>query len=149
MNGTAMSVKSSRQGWMFLLVGLAALSLIFVWRGAGRMMSMQTRAAGDAEFAQLKAGAEARIVVEVTEAAQSEANEGKIRGKLLEKQDETHYTRTASTADVVWDNDTKIVMGKSEDIRVGAIVHVTGKVGADHRVMAGQIVILSGYVQVK
>ena len=70
MNGTAMSVKSSRQGWMFLLVGLAALSLVFVWRGPGRMMSMQTRADGDAEFAQLKAGAEARIVVEVTEAEQ-------------------------------------------------------------------------------
>jgi hypothetical protein len=42
-----------------------------------------------------------------------------------------------------------IVMGKAEDIRAGAIVHVTGKVARDRRVQAKQIVILSGYVQVK
>jgi hypothetical protein len=129
---------------MFLLVGLAALSLVFVWRGAGRMMSMQTRAAGGVEFAQLKAGEEAKIVVEVMEAAQDH-----IRGRLLEKQDETHYARTSNMADIALDNDTKIVMGKAEDIRAGAVVHVTGKVVPDHRVQAGQIVILSGYVQVK
>jgi len=129
---------------MFLLVGLATLSLVFVWRGAGRMMSMQTRAIGGAEFAQLRAGEEAKIVIEVTEAAHD-----RIRGRLLEKQDETHYARTANLADFAWDNDTKIVMGKAEDIRAGAVVHVTGKVAPDHRVQAGQIVILSGYVQVK
>jgi hypothetical protein len=127
-----------------MLAVLAALSLAFVWRGAGRMMRMQTQAASNAEFAQMKAQAEARIVVEVTEAA-----EGRIHGKLLEKDDETHYRRTANPADVDWGKDTKIVMGKAEDVHGGAIIHVTGTLASGHSVRARQIVILTGYVQVK
>lgn len=129
---------------VFLLTALAILGLIFAWGGAGRMMRMQTRTASNAEFAQLKTQDEAKIVVEVAQAEQ-----GHIRGKLLEKQDDTHYARTANLADVSWGSDTKIVMGKTKDIRAGAVVHVTGKVAADHGVQASQIVILTGYVQVK
>ncbi len=144
MNVNTVSLKSSRAVWILMLVGLATLSLIFVWSGAGRMLRMQTRAASSAEFAQLKADAETKIVVEVVE-----ASEGRIRGKLLEKRDETHYSRTANVADVSWGKDTALVMGKAEDIHPGAIVHVTGKVAEDHSVQARQIVVLTGYVQVK
>ena len=105
---------------------------------------MQTGAASHAEFAQLKAKDDAKIVIEVAETA-----EGRIRGRLLEKNDETHYVRTANPADISWGRDTKIVMGKTEDIHAGAIVHVTGKLASDHSVQAQQIVILTGYVQVK
>lgn len=129
---------------MFALAALAALSLAFMWKGAGRMMNMQTQVSKPAEFAQLKPQESAKIVVEVTE-----ATEGQIRGRLLEKQDETHYARTANPADVSWSKNTSIVMGKAEDIRPDAILHVTGKVAADHSVQAQQIVILTGYVQVK
>ncbi len=144
MNVNTVSLKSSRAVWILMLVGLATLSLIFVWSGAGRMLRMQTRAASSAEFAQLKADAETKIVVEVVE-----ASEGRFRGKLLEKRDETHYSRTANVADVSWGKDTALVMGKAEDIHPGAIVHVTGKVAEDHSVQARQIVVLTGYVQVK
>ncbi len=129
---------------MFMLAALAALSLAFVWKGAGRMMNMQTRAATAFEFDQLKPQDATKIVVEV-----SAASEGCIRGKLLDKQDETHYVRTARLAEIIWSKDTAIVMGKADDIHPGAIVHITGKVAADHRVQAQQIVILTGYVQVK
>jgi len=44
---------------------------------------------------------------------------------------------------------TKMVMGRPEDIRPGAIVHVTGTVRKDHGLDAGQIVILTGYVHVE
>jgi hypothetical protein len=144
MNANAVSVKSGRPVWVFMLAGLAVLSLAFVWRGAGRMMRMQTQAASIAEFAQLKPQDNAKIVVEVTE-----TSEGRIHGKLLEKQDETHYARTGNAAEVSWGKETALVMGKVEDIHAGAILHVTGKVGADHSVQAQQIVILTGYVQVK
>ena len=144
VNANAVSIKSNRPVWIFMLVALAALSLVFVWRGTGRMMNMQTHAANQAEFAQLKPQDVAKIVVEVTEAA-----EGRILGKLLEKQDETHYARTVNQAEVVWGKDTALVMGKAEDIHTGATVHVMGKVADDHSVHAQQIVILTGYVQVK
>jgi hypothetical protein len=94
--------------------------------------------------AQLKPQDSTKIVVDVTE-----ASEERIRGKLLEKQDETHYARTGNQAEIVWGKDTALVMGKAEDIHTGAIVHVTGKVTDDHSVRAQQIVILTGYVQVK
>lgn len=144
MNANDVSVKSGRPVWIFMLAGLAVLSLVFVWSGAGRMMRMQTQAASIAEFAQLKPQDGAKIVVEVTE-----TSEGRVHGKLLEKQDETHYARTGNAAEVLWGKETALVMGKVEDIRAGAILHVTGKVGADHSVQAQQIVILTGYVQVK
>ena len=105
---------------------------------------MQTQTASNAEFAQLKADEATKIVVEVVE-----ASGGKIHGKLLEKKDETHYARTANDANVMYGKETAFVMGKAEDVRAGAVVHVTGKMAADRSVQATQIVILTGYVQVK
>ena len=144
MKANTVSIKSSRRVWIFMLAALAALSLVFVWRGAGRIMTMQTQVTTRAEFAQLKPQDNVKLVVEVTEAP-----ERRIRGKLLEKRDEMHYVRTANQAEVGWGKDTAIVMGKAEDIHVGAVLHVTGKVAANHSVQAQQIVILSGYVQAK
>jgi hypothetical protein len=144
VNANTVSIKSSRPVWIFMLAALAALSLVFVWRGAGKMMTMQTQVATHAEFAQLKPQDKAKIVVEVTEAP-----ERRIRGTLLEKRDETHYVRTAKQTEVGWSKDTAIAMGRAEDIHVAAVLHVTGKVAADHSVQAQQIVILTGYVQVK
>lgn len=148
MNPT-ISAKSGRPIWMVVLAVLAVLSLVYVWSGAGRMMRMQTRAASSAEFAELKAEDDAKIVVEVVEATGGGNADGVIHGKLLEKRDETHYVRTANQADVSWGKNTALVMGKAEDVRAGAILHVSGKVAADRSLHAKQIVILTGYVQVK
>ena len=96
VNAKSVAIRSSRPMWIFMLAGLAVLSLAFVWRGAGRMMNMQTKAAGNAEFAQLKTEDDTKIVIEVTEIDAA----GRIKGKLLEKQDETHYMRTATLVEV-------------------------------------------------
>ena len=144
MNANSVFVKSYRPAWVFLLVALAALSAVFVWRGAEKVMKMQPEAASHSQFAQLKPQATAKVVVEV-----SESSEGTIRGMLLDKQDDTHYTRTKSEARIRWDATTPIVMGKASDVRRNAIIHVTGTVAADHSLEARQIVILTGYVQVK
>ena len=144
MDAHIISFRSMRLNMMFVLAALAALSLAFVWSGAGRMMRMRTQAASKAEFAQVKADEQTKIVIEV-----AEASGGRLSGKLLEKRDETHYSRTENPADVTWGKETGIVMGKGEDIHPGAVVHVTGKMGADRRVEAKQIVTLTGYVQVK
>jgi hypothetical protein len=144
VNTKTVSIEKTKTTWIFLLMALAALSLAFVWRGAGRMMGMQTRAESNAEFAQLKTQDDAKIAVEV-----KEVPEGRIRGRLLEKKDETHYVRTGSQAEISRGKDTTIVMGKEEDIRAGAVIHVTGKMGADRNVQATQIVVLTGYVQVR
>jgi hypothetical protein len=149
VNANTISIKSTRPALIFLLAALAVLSLGFAWRGAGRMLRMRTQAAGNAEFALLKPDDEAKIMIEITEASGEATGDGRIRGKLLEKQDETHYTRTANPAEVTWGKETALVMGKVDDIHAGAVVHVTGKMGADRSLRAKQIVILTGYVQVK
>jgi hypothetical protein len=45
--------------------------------------------------------------------------------------------------------DTKFVMGKAEDVRVGAVVHLTGAMQEDRSVAAQQIVILTKYVKIE
>jgi hypothetical protein len=144
MRANVISVNSSRQVWIFIVAGLATVCAVLVWQSAGRMGSMRTQAANRAEFAQLKPQDGAKIVVEV-----AAASAGRFHGKLLEKRDETHYTRTGTHAEVAWSKDTALIMGKAEDIHAGAIVHVTGNVAQDHSVLAQQIVVLTGYVQVK
>jgi len=143
VNATATFSKTNPR-MILMLAGLAVLSLAFVWSGAARMIKMQTQAANKDEFRMLKPQDEAKIVVEVTE-----ASAGKLRGRLLEKGDETHYARTTNAVDANWSSETKVVMGKAEDIQAKAVVHITGKVATDHTVQASQIVILTGYVQVK
>jgi len=133
-----------KPGSILLLTILAALALVFVWRGVAKIMGMQTHAATPVEFAQLKPEQEIKIVIEVNEASESQ-----IRGALLEKQDETHYVRTQNALEARSGKDTKFVMGKQEDIRPGAILHITGKADTHRIVQAAQIVILTGYVQVK
>ena len=127
-----------------MLVALAALSAVFVWRGATKAMKMQPEAANESEFVQLKAQETAKIVIEI-----STVGEGKIRGRLLEKQNETHYLRTDNQIEIKWAAATEIVMGTAADLHAGAVLHVTGDVGADHSVQARKIVVLTGYVQVK
>ena len=134
----------SRSTLIFSLAVLAVLSLAFVWRGAARMLQMQTQSASNAQLAQLKTDDPVKVVMEI-----SDASPGRFRGKLLEKRDETHYSRTNKLVDAAWDSQTALVMGKAEDVRSGAVLHVTGKLTADRTVKASQIVILTGYVHVK
>jgi hypothetical protein len=138
------SSKISKPAWVLLLAVLAALSAAFVWRGAEKAMKMQTAAASGSEFAQAKEQESVKVVVEVLETP-----EGEIHGRILDRQDDAHYTRTKDEARIHWDSSTAIVMGKTADVRPGAILHISGTVGGDHSVQARQIVILSGYVQVK
>lgn len=143
MNPATMSQKGSPV-LALVLAMVALLSLGYVWSGAKRMMRMQTQSASNPEFVRLNPHDEAKIVIEV-----SETRAPRILGHMLEKQDETHYRRTANPVEVSWSSDTKLVMGKAADIRPGAVVHVSGTVAGDRSIQAQQLVILTGYVQVK
>lgn len=143
MNPTTMSPKESPV-LALVLAMVSILSLGYVWSGAGRMTRMQAQSSSQAEFVRLNPHDEAKIVIEV-----SETRARRIFGNLLEKQDQTHYRRTTNSLEVTWTSDTKLVMGNAEDIRAGAVVHVSGTVASDHSIQAQQLVILTGYVQLK
>jgi len=145
MSAQALTHRYMSAMWTFIIAGLAVLSLAYTWRGLEKGVSMHLEPAGESQFASTKPGTSVKLVLEVTTVDAA----GEIQGKLLNPQDDTHYTRTPTAVRIARDAGTAIVMGKASDVHPGAVIHVTGKFNADHRVQASQIVILTGYVHVK
>ena len=75
MIATTIPRKTVRPGLVLLLAFLGVLSLAFVWRGVGKMLTMRTQAASTAEFEALTNEADAKIVLEITEAPQGACEE--------------------------------------------------------------------------
>jgi len=59
------------------------------------------------------------------------------------------YRRTTNSLEATWTSDTKLLMANAEDIRAGAVAQVSGTVASDRSIQAQQLVILTGYVEVK
>jgi hypothetical protein len=132
--------KPSKRWTLFLLVLLAFLAFAAMW--AGKSMRRKGQAAGSSEFLGLQPGQIAKVVLEVT----AIPSDHRLTGKLLEKQNETRYTRTSTEVDVSLDARTRIMMGSRSDVRSGAILHVTGSVEENHALRASQVVVLTEYV---
>lgn len=128
---------------IIVLAAIAALGLIWVWSGAGEAMCMRVQASSPTHLAHLKFDETVKAVIQVSQAAS-----GQIYGQLLHKQDQTHYVRSASTVEARWAAGTKLVMGKSNDIRPGAIIYLAGRLAPDRSIHASQIVVLTRYVRV-
>jgi hypothetical protein len=145
MTSDSASPSRTNPTWVVLLTALALLAGLAMWRTADRAMKMKSAtSAGPDQFAALKPGETTKVVLEVTYST-SPTN---LQGKLLEKKTETVYRRTAELVEVAFDAKTPVVMGKTADLRPGAVIHVSGTVNASHVLEATQIVILTGYVQV-
>jgi len=133
-----------RVGISFVVVGALATAFV-LWNSARRAGNMTAAAASDEQqFTQAAAGEKTKIVVEIESAA-----DGTIKGKVLQKKSDTVYARTNTAAVVHSGSQTKIVMGKEDDVHAGAVIHVTGTAGKDHSITAEQIVILTGYVKIE
>ena len=115
------------------------------WRATHFAESMPVVAGSLKDLQQAKPEEKTKIVIEVEEVDER----GTIHGKFLEKKTEEVYTRTGTAIVVQSSSDTKMVMGKREDLHKSAVVHVTGTVRADKSISAEQIVILTGYVKVE
>jgi hypothetical protein len=144
------SEKQRNAGYISWKLALLILLVSFlvgfaVWRATHFAESMPVVAGSVKDLQQAKPEEKTKIVIGVEETDQ----QGTIHGKLLEKKTEEIYTRTATAVVVRSTSDTKMVMGKREDVRKSAVVHVTGTVRADKSISADQIVILTGYVRVE
>lgn len=141
--------KQNSHGFAHLKLLVISLVILFllvaaVWRASHFMRSMSVVADNASEMQQSPPAAKLKIVVEISEADAS----GLIHGILLEKKTEDHYTRTQTAVTAQSSQSTKMVMGKTEDVHKGAVVHITGTRGTDGKIAAEQIVILTGYVKV-
>ncbi len=137
--------RSRMARWIGLIVLVLAVTVVAVWSVGSRAMRMQTAAAatGDDQLAKAQPGSQVKAVVELTS-----AGDGKAEGLVLDKQSENAYRRGKATVQIDFAAATKFVMGSADDLRKGAVVHVTGTVAQDRRLEATQIVILTGYVSV-
>jgi hypothetical protein len=145
---TTRSASASRinPAWILLLTALALLAGLAMWRTVDRAMQMKSSpTAGPDQFAALKPGETAKLVLEMTYSTSATD----LQGTLLEKKTDTVYQRTGRTVEVSFDEKTPVVMGKPADIRPGAVIHVSGTVNGSHVLEARQIVILTGYVKVE
>jgi hypothetical protein len=138
--------KRIRLIWTVLIGSVVLAGVLVLWLSARMSGKMSAAAAADDQtFVKAAPGDQAKIVLEITEAPSGAA----IRGSLLQKKTEQVYVRTRTLVTVQYNAGTKLVMGRQEDLRPAAVVHVTGTVRKDHSLDAGQIVILTQYIQVE
>ncbi len=134
--------------WMLVFTVLAALSLaavLTVGRRSMRMSSAMAASANPTAFAELAPGSTTQAVVEITplmRMATPKESCSIARARICTGE-------PATVVGIKFSDATPVVMGKLGDLHAGAVVHVKGTVGDDHRIAAEQIVILTGYVQVQ
>jgi hypothetical protein len=136
----------SRAVWTLLILATLVVSGFLIWNSFRSAKFMSAAAASsEHSITQAAAGEKIKLVMEIRQTG----SDGLVQGTVLEKQTEKTYRRTANQVTVHSKTDTKMVMGKVEDLHAGAVVHVTGAARSDHSLDAEQIVILSGYVEVR
>ncbi|MDQ1408118.1 MAG: hypothetical protein QOG55_3747 [Acidobacteriaceae bacterium] len=132
--------------WAAILSVIVVITALLVWGSFRSAKSMSTAAASDEDiFIHATPGDVVKVVLEIETAS----TEGSLRGKLLQKETEKIYRRTNTQVTAQSGAQTKIVMGKQTDIHPAAVVHLTGVLKKDRSVDASQIVILTGYVEIK
>jgi hypothetical protein len=131
------------------IIFLAVLAAVAVWAVRGVLVRAQQMSTADTRasaFASISPGSSAKAVVRLESVKGSE-----MKGTLLERQSDTVYLLPSEMTPpviAVLTPDTPVVMGKPQDIAVGAVVQLAGTIGADHVLQTSQVVILTGYVRV-
>lgn len=129
--------------WTGLILIVVVALTGTMWKAARSSQAMSTAGVSDqVQFARLPEGSPIKLVLEILSVREN----GTLQGIILEKKTEQIYKRTSTKVTARLNDHTAYVMGKREDLKNRAIVHVTGKLGANHGVDAEQIVILTGYV---
>jgi len=132
--------------WITVIAIALLLLALVLWKAGASARKMSSVIASDGKvLSHFHVGDTAKFVVEVSDSSKT----GTLTGIILTKKTDELYFRTSNHATVHWQNQTKIVMGKSDDLHPGAVVHVTASVLQDHTFVAQQLVILTGFVKVQ
>ncbi len=127
-----------------LIVGGIVAILIPLYLARNMMMGSGTPLQTARQFALASPGSQVTIALEVTSMPSSTV----LKGTLLQKHADGSYSRTSQTVNVQR-NPSQVVMGGSSDVKQGAILQVSGRLGNNDVLIASQVVILTGSVQIK
>jgi len=128
---------------------VAVLACVAAWAIRGVLVRAQQMSTADtlaSTFASLPPGSSAKAIVRLESVKGAD-----LKGILLERQSDTAYlmpTDKTPSLTAVITADTSVVMGKPEEIAVGAVVQLAGTVDANHVLQTTQVVILTNYVRV-
>ena len=126
-----------------LLVGVIVAIAIPFSMGFSSMMG-GTAPQTASQLAASTPGASAHVALEVT----ALSSQTLFTGTLLQKNADGTYSRTEKTLSVQW-SASKLVMGSSSDVKVGAILQASGVLDRNGVLTADQIVILTNAVHLK
>jgi hypothetical protein len=126
-----------------LLVGGTAALLFPFLLVYNNTMNAGTTLQTARQFALSSPGAQVTVALEVTAVPAGAL----VTGTLLHKESDNAYARTGQQAMIRW-NTARLVMGSRSDVKEGAILQVSGRMGSDGVVQASQVVFLTGFVQV-
>ncbi|HLG64574.1 MAG TPA: hypothetical protein VKY19_21730 [Ktedonosporobacter sp.] len=140
--------RSSQRSYGSLLLGLfvfggVAIVGLLLYLGYSTMMGGSAPQTAQ-QFTSATPGSHVQVAFEVTGLPSSSL----LNGNLLQKNADGTYSRTGRTLSVRWDA-SKVVMGSSADVKVGAILQVSGTLDAHDVLAAGQVVILTEFVKLK
>jgi hypothetical protein len=140
------STRKSRLTWSAIITFLIALAGFAIWHSARTAASMSgATSLEESQLAEANVGSKVKVAMEVASASA----DGTLRGILLQKKTEEKYARTSTKVVAHIADHTAYVMGKRDDVRSTAVIHITGVVQQDRSVDAEQIVILTGYVHLE
>jgi len=131
------------------IIFLTLLACVAAWAIRGvlvRDQQMSTANTSASTFASLPPGSSAKAVVRL-----ESVNGADLKGILLEKQSDPVYLLPSDRMPVVAASltpDTSVVMGKPDEIVVGAVVQLAGTIDGNHVLQTDQLVVLTGYVRV-
>ena len=129
---------------LFIVGGLAVIA-IPLYLGYSSMMEGGSTPQTAQQFALAAPGSQVTVVVVVT----GTPSQTQLTGTLLNKNGDGTYSRTSQTVTVKWNPSGSVSMGRSADVKVGAVLQVVGQVGANNVLTASQLVILTDVVQLK
>src|SRR5581483_3360414 len=140
--------RSSRRSYGPLLLGLfvvggVAIVGLLLYLGYSMMMGGSAPQTAQ-QFTSAAPGSHVQIAFEVTGLPSSSL----LNGNLLQKNADGSYSRIGRTLSVRWDA-SKVVMGSSSNVKVGAILQISGTLDAHDVLTAGQVVILTEFVKLK
>jgi hypothetical protein len=127
-----------------LIVGVIAAIAIPLYLGFSNMMGGGAAPQTAQQLAAATPGSQEHVAIEVTGMPSSNV----LDGDLLQKNTDGTYSRTGKTISVQWKS-SKIVMGSSSDVKVGAILQASGVLGTNDVLTADQIVILTTSIRLK
>lgn len=129
---------------VFVLAVVLAI-LIPVYLLGSRMMDAAQQTQTPQQLALASPGSLVKIAVEVTSLPSSTM----IQAKVLQANGDGSYTHTNQTVQVQWNPGQGIVMGSSTDVKPGAVLQISGKMGENQVLTADQLVVLTNVARLK